>query len=331
MHKREAWRALRRFRTPLQVVGQTRAGRPVFQVGPATLVRLPGVPHFTRVVACARCGELMETQEPVVRRRDLRAEGVPHVCETCADLPTRASGRTRPPTAPAPAPTAGPGARAPADGKPRVRSGDRQPIAVPTAAEQAVTALLAEAEARAAEVVGAAEREAAGLRADAGRLRKEAATERERAVAARAEAEARAAQLVAAAEAETARLLDGARAERDQAMAAATTAAEAWCAEIVAAGSAEAQAMREEAAADRRQAAAAVAEAKARAAGILPAVRDRADATELATPRADVADFLEPAPRVRQDAEAGLEPASAVQRKEGEVPERTVGVRQPSN
>lgn len=91
MHKREKWLALHSFGKTLEVVGRTRSGLPVFQVGPATVVHLPGAPYFTRAVGCNRCGDPVETQEAVVRPRDLLAEANPHVCAGCAGLPPLAA------------------------------------------------------------------------------------------------------------------------------------------------------------------------------------------------------------------------------------------------
>ncbi|HWC12854.1 MAG TPA: hypothetical protein VG455_16720, partial [Acidimicrobiales bacterium] len=96
MHRREKWLALHSFGKSLEVVGETKSGRTVFQVGPATLVHLPGAAHFTRAVACVRCGDVIETEEPVARPRDLLHEGTPHVCATCASLPTIGSAPARP-------------------------------------------------------------------------------------------------------------------------------------------------------------------------------------------------------------------------------------------
>jgi hypothetical protein len=59
MYAREKWLALHSFGKTLEVAGRTKSNLPVFQVGPAIVVHLPGAPHFTRAAACASCGDLV--------------------------------------------------------------------------------------------------------------------------------------------------------------------------------------------------------------------------------------------------------------------------------
>lgn len=86
-HNRANWIALRTLRQVPRVVGETRAGEPIFQVRSVRLLLPAQSHHFSRLVACSKCGR--EVPGPaVVSPADLDHPAHQVICKECVRAAT---------------------------------------------------------------------------------------------------------------------------------------------------------------------------------------------------------------------------------------------------
>jgi chromosome segregation ATPase len=94
---------LRTLRQMPKLAGETEAGDPVYEVRSARLVLHGDAGHFSRLVACSRCGREV-TGPPVLGPADLDHEPSAVICKDCVKIATAASDSRDDAMAPASAP-----------------------------------------------------------------------------------------------------------------------------------------------------------------------------------------------------------------------------------